>query len=77
MVNKIKGKAINTPFKKLRLVIQDYNNNGKEVILTQFSTIQQASQQVIVALAPSLIQNGMVVYLQDITQAYTQSETHL
>jgi len=39
MVNKIKGKATNTPFKKLRLVIQDYNNNDKEVIFTQSPTI--------------------------------------
>ena len=35
MVNKIKGKATNAPFEKSRLIIQDYNNNGKEVILTQ------------------------------------------
>jgi hypothetical protein len=27
--------------------------------------------------SPSLIKNGMAVYLRDITQAYTQSETHL
>jgi len=33
MVNEIKGKATNTLFKKLRLVIQGYNNNSKEVIL--------------------------------------------
>src|SRR6266700_6632510 len=30
MVNKIKGKATNTPFEKLRLIIQGYNNNSKE-----------------------------------------------
>ena len=35
MVNKIKGKATDAPFKKLRLVIQGYNNDGKEVILMQ------------------------------------------
>src|SRR6266700_327007 len=35
MVNKIKGKATDTPFKKSRLVIQGYNNNGKEVIFMQ------------------------------------------
>jgi len=40
MINKIKGKATNTPFKKSRLVIQNYNNNGKEVILMQSPTIQ-------------------------------------
>ena len=32
MVNKIKNKTINTLFKKLRLVIQGYNNSNKEVI---------------------------------------------
>jgi len=35
MVNKIKGKATNAPFKKSRLVIQGYNNDSKEVILIQ------------------------------------------
>ena len=39
MVNKIKGKATDALFKKLRLVIQGYNNNSKEVILTQSPTI--------------------------------------
>jgi len=39
MVNKIKGKATNALFKKLRLIIQGYNNNGKEVIFTQSSII--------------------------------------
>jgi hypothetical protein len=43
MVNKIKGKATNALFKKLRLVIQGYNNNSKEVIFMQSPTIQQAS----------------------------------
>ena len=32
IVNKIKGKATNTLFKKLKLVIKGYNNNSKEVI---------------------------------------------
>ena len=35
MVNKIKGKATNVLFKKLKLIIQGYNNDGKEVIFTQ------------------------------------------
>ena len=34
IVNKIKGKATNALFKKLKLVIQGYNNNN-EVILIQ------------------------------------------
>src|SRR6266581_9436030 len=35
MVNEIKGKATDAPFKKSRLIIQGYNNNSKEAILTQ------------------------------------------
>ena len=63
MVNKIKGKATDALFKKLRLVIQSYNNDGKEMILMQSPMIQWASQWVIIALTPSLIKNGIVVYL--------------
>src|SRR5438309_7941638 len=32
LVDKVKGKATDSPYKKLRLVIQAYNNDGKEVI---------------------------------------------
>ena len=39
IVNKIKGKATDAPFEKSRLVIQGYNNNGKEIILIQFFMI--------------------------------------
>ena len=39
MVNEIKGKATDAPFEKLRLIIQGYNNDSKEVILTQFPMI--------------------------------------
>ncbi len=35
MVNKIKGKATDALFEKSKLVIQGYNDNGKEVIFTQ------------------------------------------
>ena len=34
LVNKVKGKATESLYKKSRLVIQAYNNQGKEVILT-------------------------------------------
>jgi hypothetical protein len=34
LVNKVKEKATNSPFKKSRLVVQAYNNKGKELILT-------------------------------------------
>ncbi len=39
LVNEVKGKATNTPFKKSRLVVQAYNNKDKELILTQSLTI--------------------------------------
>ena len=32
IVYKVKGKAIDTLYKKFRLIIQAYNNNGKEII---------------------------------------------
>jgi hypothetical protein len=34
LVNEVKGKATNSPFEKLRLVVQAYNDEGKELILT-------------------------------------------
>jgi hypothetical protein len=34
LVNEIKGKATNSLFEKSRLVVQAYNNKGKELILT-------------------------------------------
>ena len=39
LVNEVKGKATNTPFEKSRLVVQAYNDEGKELILTQLLTI--------------------------------------
>jgi hypothetical protein len=77
LVNEIKGKTTATPFEKSRLVIQAYNDEGKDMILTQSPTIQRASQWLIIALAPSLAKMGIRVYLQDITQAYIQSTTTL
>jgi len=63
LVNEVKGKATNTPFEKSRLVIQAYNDGGKELILTQSSTIQRASQRVIIALAPSLVRLKIKLFL--------------
>jgi hypothetical protein len=77
IVREVKGKATPTPFEKSRLVIQAYNDYGKEVILTQSPTIQRASQRLIIALTPSLIKLGMTLWIRDITQAYTQSSTLL
>jgi hypothetical protein len=80
LVNEVKGKATDIPYEKSRLVIQAYNDEGKEMILTQSPTIQRASQRVIVALAPSLTQlpnKNIKMWLRDITQAYVQSTTFL
>src|SRR4051812_33052277 len=77
LVHEVKGKATATPFEKSRLVIQAYSDDGKAVILTQSPTIQRASQRLIIALAPSLMQQGIKLLLRDITQAYVQSNTAL
>jgi hypothetical protein len=55
LVNEVKGKVTSTLYEKSRLVIQAYNDEGKELILTQLPTIQQVSQQLIIAIVPSLI----------------------
>src|SRR5438270_4398994 len=77
LIKKVKGKTTATPYEKSRLVIQAYNDEGKELILTQSPTIQRASQRVILAIAPSLAKHGIQLYLRDVTQAYIQSTTTL
>lgn len=72
IVNKVKGKTTQ-PYEKSRLVIQGYADDGKDAILTQSPTIQRASQRLILALAPSLMTTGYILWLRDITQAYVQS----
>jgi hypothetical protein len=39
LMNKVKEKSTETPYEKLRLIIQAYNNVEKGVILTQSPTI--------------------------------------
>ncbi len=79
IVREIKGKQTNTPYEKSRLVIQAYNDAGKELILTQSPTIQRASQRLLIAIAPTLLEKeqGISLWLRDITQAYVQSTTFL
>ncbi|KAK1907868.1 hypothetical protein P3342_006198 [Pyrenophora teres f. teres] len=72
LVREVKGKTTK-PYEKSRLVIQGYQDYGKEAILTQSPTIQQCSQRLIMSLAPALMQSGMSVKLRDITQAYPQA----
>ncbi|XMA09892.1 hypothetical protein WAI453_002683 [Rhynchosporium graminicola] len=76
-VRSIKGKSTPAPFEKSRIVIQAYNDEGKQEILTQSPTIQRPSQKIIMSLAPSLEKRGALIYLRDITQAYTQSNSLL
>ncbi|KAI0996944.1 hypothetical protein K3495_g11240 [Podosphaera aphanis] len=78
MVNEVKGKETDTLYEKSRLVIQAYNDEGKEIILSQSPTIQRASQRLIMALAPSMFQfKNFGLYFRDVKQAYTHSETML
>ena len=80
IIHEIKGKTTKKPYEKSRLVISGHSDRGKEFILTQSPTIQRASQRLILALAPSLFvmtKKQFGLWLRDITQAYTQSETEL
>ena len=72
-VDLIKNEGTNKAFEKSRLVVQAFNDQGKQNILTQAPTIQRASQRLILAIAPSIVDAN--VYLRDISQAYTQSTT--
>jgi len=77
LVDEVKGKSTDTPYEKSRLVIQAYQDKGKEDILTQSPTIQRVSQRLIIAIAPSLVREGITISSRDITQAYVQSDTKL
>ncbi|KAI0996097.1 hypothetical protein K3495_g12084, partial [Podosphaera aphanis] len=78
IVKGIKGKETPKPFEKSRLVVQAYRDEGKSFVLTQSPTIQRASQRLIFCFAISLILiYGHTLFLRDIQQAYTQSETNL
>lgn len=77
-VDEIKNLGTDKAFEKSRLVIQAYNDQGKSLVLTQSPTIQRVSQRIILALAPSLqSERAAKLYLRDISQAYTQSNTSL
>ncbi len=45
--------------------------------MTQSPTIQRASQRLLIAIVPTLLQQGINLWLRDITQAYVQSTTVL
>ncbi|KAI0993761.1 hypothetical protein K3495_g14423 [Podosphaera aphanis] len=76
LVHELKKKAT-IPFEKSRLVIQAYDDQNKQLILTQSPTIQRVSQRLIAALAPSLRKLQIELYIRDIIQAYVASKSRL
>jgi hypothetical protein len=74
-VDEIKHLNIDKAFEKSRLVMQAFNDQNKNLVLTQSSTIQRVSQRLIVCLA--VVFSNMNLYLRNITQAYVQSATIL
>ena len=53
-VDEIQNIDTDKAFKKSRLVVQAYNDYGKELVLTQLPTIQWMSQRLILAIAATL-----------------------
>ena len=76
-MDEIKHLGTEKAFEKSRLVVQAYNDKGKDLILTQSPTIQRVSQRILLALTPTMLAKGMSLYLRDISQAYVQSNTYL
>lgn len=73
-VDEIKHKGTNMELMKSRLVVQAYNDTGKQLVLTQSPTIQRVSQRLILCIA---MITKSPIYLRDISQAYVQSTTTL
>jgi hypothetical protein len=73
-VDEVKFPGTNKAFEKSRLVVQAYNDQEKELVLTQSPTIQRVSQRLILCIA-AIGQHEL--YLRDISQAYVQSTTNL
>ena len=73
-VDEIKNPGTSAAFEKSRLVVQAFNDRGKEMIMTQSSTIQRMNQRLILTLTAI---TGHELYLRDISQAYVQSATPL
>ena len=76
-VDEIKNRNTKKTFKKSRLMMQAYNDFIKNLILTQFSTIQQMSQRLIVCFAVILKKNFTKFYFRNVIQTYVQSTTNL
>ncbi len=74
-VDEIKHLDTDKAFEKSRLVVQAFNDQNKDLVLIQSSTIQRVSQRLIVCLIAVFPE--MNLYLRDIIQAYVQSVTSL
>ncbi len=75
-VDEIKHLDISQTYEKFRLIIQTYNDYEKTLMLTQAFTIQRMSQRIILVITASSSENHHL-YLRNITQTYTQSESSL
>ena len=75
-VDEIKNPGTEKAFAKSRLVVQAFNDQEKDLVLTQSPTIQRISQRLILCLA-TLQEQATGLYLRDISQAYVQSTTSL
>jgi hypothetical protein len=67
---------IDKVFKKLRLVVQVYNNHRKKLVLTQSLTIQCMSQRLTSVIVAILQKQSLGLYLYDISQIYIQLMTY-
>ncbi len=74
-VDEIKHLDTDKAFEKSRLVVQTFNDQNKNLVLTQSSIIQRVSQRLIVCLI--VVFSNMNLYLRNITQTYVQSITSL
>lgn len=73
-VDTVKFEGTDKALEKSRLVVQAYNDEEKELVLTQSPTIQRASQRLLLCLAQM---GDYLLLLRDISQAYVQSATEL
>jgi hypothetical protein len=74
-VDEIKHLDTDKAFEKSRLVVQTFNDQNKNLMLTQSSIIQRVSQRLIVCLI--VVFSNMNLYLRNIIQTYVQSATSL
>lgn len=76
IIKSIKGKNTITPYEKSRLVVQAFNDQDKDMILTQSPIVQRISVRLPLSISIFLMQNyGLKLILRDVQQAHIQSKT--